>query len=53
MQVEGLEEVERAFVHVDYALRAEPEHKVNPSCFVKGCILCSSSCLALMFVLYL
>ena len=37
MQVEGLEEVERAFVHVDYALRAEPEHKVRlnrsgPSC---------------------
>ncbi len=29
MQVEGLEEVERAFVHVDYALRAEPEHKVR------------------------
>lgn len=29
MQVEGLEEVERAFVHVDYALRAEPEHKVT------------------------
>ena len=28
-QVEGLEEVERAFVHVDYALRAEPEHKVS------------------------
>lgn len=28
-KVEGLEEVERAFVHVDYALRAEPEHKVE------------------------
>lgn len=28
-QVEGLAEVERAFVHVDYALRAEPEHKVS------------------------
>ena len=28
-QVEGLEEVERAFVQVHYALRAEPEHKVS------------------------
>lgn len=28
-KVEGLEEVERAFVHVDYAVRAEAEHKVE------------------------
>ena len=29
MQVEAFEEVERAFVHVDYRMRAEPEHKVD------------------------
>ena len=28
MQVEGFDEVERAFVHVDYERREEPEHKV-------------------------
>ena len=28
-QVEGLDEVERAFVHVDYEERVEPEHKVD------------------------
>ncbi len=27
-KVEGFDEVERAFVHVDYARREEPEHKV-------------------------
>lgn len=27
-QIEALEEVERAFVHVDYAARDMPEHKV-------------------------
>ncbi len=37
MQVEGLEEVERAFVHVDYALRAEPEHKVRLKCSGASC----------------
>jgi hypothetical protein len=37
MQVEGLEEVERAFVHVDYALRAEPEHKVRLNCSGASC----------------
>lgn len=29
-QVEGFDEVERAFVHVDYERRDEPEHK---ACF--------------------
>ena len=29
MQVEGFDEVERAFVHVDYERREEPEHKVT------------------------
>ena len=29
MQIEALEEVERAFVHVDYASRELPEHKVS------------------------
>ena len=29
MQIEALEEVERAFVHVDYASRELPEHKVR------------------------
>ncbi len=38
MQVEGLEEVERAFVHVDYALRAEPEHKVRLKCSGASCL---------------
>ena len=28
-QIEALEEVERAFVHVDYAPRELPEHKVR------------------------
>ena len=28
-QVEALDEVERAFVHVDYKQRDEPEHKVE------------------------
>lgn len=28
MQVEAFDEVERAFVHVDYTKRSEPEHKV-------------------------
>lgn len=28
-QVEAFEEVERAFVHVDYLRRDEPEHKVD------------------------
>ena len=28
-QVEALDEVERAFVHVDYETRDEPEHKVE------------------------
>ena len=28
-QVEAFEEVERAFVHVDYLRRSEPEHKVD------------------------
>ena len=28
-QIEALEEVERAFVHVDYASRELPEHKVS------------------------
>ena len=28
-QVEALAEVERAFVHVDYETRDEPEHKVE------------------------
>ena len=28
LQVEGFDEVERAFVHVDYERREEPEHKV-------------------------
>ena len=37
VQVEGLEEVERAFVHVDYALRAEPEHKVRLNCSGPSC----------------
>ena len=29
LQVEGFDEVERAFVHVDYERREEPEHKVT------------------------
>ncbi len=29
LQLEALEEVERAFVHVDYTKRDEPEHKVE------------------------
>ncbi len=29
MQVEAFDEVERAFVHVDYINRPEPEHKVD------------------------
>jgi hypothetical protein len=29
MQLEAFEEVERAFVHVDYERREEPEHKVQ------------------------
>lgn len=29
LQLEALEEVERAFVHVDYSKRDEPEHKVE------------------------
>lgn len=29
-QVEGFDEVERAFVHVDYERRDEPEHKARP-----------------------
>ena len=29
-QVEGFDEVERAFVHVDYERRNEPEHKARP-----------------------
>ena len=29
LQVEALDEVERAFVHVDYKCRDEPEHKVE------------------------
>lgn len=49
MQVEGLEEVERAFVHVDYALRAEPEHKVRLKCSGASCpdalkCACCSGC---------
>ena len=28
-KVEGFDEVERAFVHVDYARRDEPEHKAR------------------------
>ena len=28
-KVEGFDEVERAFVHVDYEHRDEPEHKVS------------------------
>ena len=28
-QVEGFDEVERAFVHVDYERRNEPEHKAS------------------------
>lgn len=43
-QVEGLEEVERAFVHVDYALRAEPEHKVSRlAAVVTSCCAYSSA----------
>jgi len=30
-QIEALEEVERAFVHVDYEMRDLPEHKVERS----------------------
>ena len=30
-QIEALEDVERAFVHVDYQQRDEPEHKVERS----------------------
>ena len=41
MQVEGLEEVERAFVHVDYALRAEPEHKVRLKCSGAHALMCA------------
>ena len=29
LQLEALDEVERAFVHVDYTKRDEPEHKVE------------------------
>lgn len=29
LQLEALDEVERAFVHVDYRKRPEPEHKVE------------------------
>ena len=29
LQVEAFDEVERAFVHVDYCQRIEPEHKVD------------------------
>lgn len=29
LQLEAIEDVERAFVHVDYARRKEPEHKVD------------------------
>ena len=29
LQVEAFDEVERAFVHVDYTKRMEPEHKVD------------------------
>ena len=29
-QVEAFDEVERAFVHVDWAHREEPEHKARP-----------------------
>ena len=29
LQVEAFDEVERAFVHVDYCQRLEPEHKVD------------------------
>ena len=28
-QVEALEEVERCFVHIDFQIREEPEHKVR------------------------
>ena len=34
MQVEALENVERAFVHVDYIQREMPEHKVERSLLV-------------------
>lgn len=33
LQVEAFEEVERAFVHVDYLKRDEPEHKVDYNMF--------------------
>ena len=36
MQIEALEEVERAFVHVDYASRELPEHKVSSSALIIG-----------------
>ena len=34
LQVEALEKVERAFVHVDYIQREMPEHKVERSLLV-------------------
>ena len=35
LQVEAFEEVERAFVHVDYQARNEPEHKVMAPLFLR------------------
>ena len=34
MQIEALDRVERAFVHVDYIQREMPEHKVERSLLV-------------------
>lgn len=38
VQVEQLEEVERAFVHVDYMRRDGLEHKVRQHCGMQHCV---------------
>jgi hypothetical protein len=35
-QIEELDEVERAFVHVDYLPRDAPEHKARPLAVLQG-----------------